>query len=327
MAAHHMRGHRPALQCAHAPIAARPADRGLHGLLGHRPRRIHLHPLLRHSRRRFAPRRRAGAWGDRCEMFKEMTELNPKPAFVLATGDICEIGSDDQYESYQEVIKSLGDVPLHVAPGNHDVRWNPRGKEGFTRGTNQPLYQSWDQGNVHFVLLDSTVLLEHWGHISQDQLDWLAADLEKVGTNKPVIIGFHHWVGRNPVMVDNEQALFDLMKPYNVVLWLQGHGHANIDWSIDGVPATMVGALYDSTYHILRVRDDGTIEITQRQKKQGKRGEGGELVTSASQSDNSNAIFKPVMTIPLKRQPAPKWTAEVKHLDKTLHVTAQRGEL
>src|SRR2546421_10793869 len=33
------------------------------------------------------------------------------------------------------------------------------------------------------------------------------------------------------------------------------------------------------------------------------------------------------MTIPLKRQPAPKWTAEVKQLDKTLHVTAQRGEL
>ena len=56
------------------------------------------------------------------------------------------------------------------------------------------------------------------------------------------------------------------MKPYNVVLWLQGHGHANIDWSIDGVPATMVGALYDSTYHVLRVCDDGTIEITQRQK-------------------------------------------------------------
>ncbi len=268
-------------------------------------------------------------------MFKEIAALNPKPAFVAATGDICEIGSDDQYETYRDVIRSLGDIALYVAPGNHDVRWNPRGKEGFTRGTKQPLYQSWDYQNVHFVLLDSTVLLEHWGHISQDQLDWLKGDLEKAGTQRPVIIGFHHWVGRDPVMVDNERALFDLVKPYNIVLWLQGHGHANIDWSIDGVPATMVGALYDSTYHILHVTDDGKIEITQRQKKEGKKGKGGELVTDAATQPTmakSNALFKPIMTIPLKRQPSPQWSADVKLLgekpaDYALAVTAKRGDL
>ena len=139
------------------------------------------------------------------QLFTEITKLNPKPAFVVSTGDICEYGTDEEYALYQEAIKSLGDVKIYPAPGNHDVRWNPRGKEGYTRGTGHPLYESWDYENVHFVTLDSTVLLEHWGHISQEQLNWLAEDLKKVGPDKPVVIGFHHWVGRESIQVDNEQ--------------------------------------------------------------------------------------------------------------------------
>jgi 3',5'-cyclic AMP phosphodiesterase CpdA len=76
-------------------------------------------------------------------------------------------------------------VKIYPTPGNHDVRWNPRGKEGYTRGTGRPLYESWDHENVHFVTLDSTVLLEHWGHISRESLNWLAEDLKKVGPDRP----------------------------------------------------------------------------------------------------------------------------------------------
>ncbi len=189
-------------------------------------------------------------------MFKEIAQLSPKAAFVINTGDVCENGTVEQFARYQKILADLDDIRSYVAPGNHDVRWNPLGKEGFTRGAKQPLYQSWDWDKLHFVLLDSTVLLEHRGHISQQQLDWLKKDLEKVGPDKPVIIGFHHWIGRDPVMVDNEKALLDVVAPYNVVLWLQGHGHANIHWSIEGVPATMVGALYDGSYNIIHVTAD-----------------------------------------------------------------------
>src|SRR3954464_3204711 len=63
--------------------------------------------------------------------FTEITQLNPKPAFVFVTGDICETGTVPQYELYQETIKLLDDVKIYCAPGNHDIRWNPIGKEGF----------------------------------------------------------------------------------------------------------------------------------------------------------------------------------------------------
>src|SRR5262249_40323945 len=151
------------------------------------------------------------------KLFKEMSELNPKPAFVVATGDITENGTPEQYANWQETLTNLGDIKIYIAPGNHDVRWNPHGKEGFTQGVKGPLFQSWDHENVHFITLDSTVLLEHWAHISQEQLDWLKSDLEKVGAEKPVVIGFHHFIGRETVMVDNEQQLMDLVAPYNVV--------------------------------------------------------------------------------------------------------------
>jgi outer membrane protein assembly factor BamB len=243
-------------------------------------------------------------------LLTEIAQLNPKPAFVVATGDICENGTDSQYKVYRDILKNLGDVKMYAAPGNHDIRWNPRGKEGYTRGTDSPLYRSWDYENVHFVTLDSTVLLEHWGHISREQLDWLARDLEKVGPDKPVIIGFHHWIGREVVQVDNDQALLDLVKPYNVVLWLQGHGHADIDWSVNGVPATMVGGLYQGSYDIIEVTADA-LKISKRAlvKPQKK---AGELLQQDGEAppEKIHPLTKPLMTIPLKKRPAPQWSAD-----------------
>jgi 3',5'-cyclic AMP phosphodiesterase CpdA len=93
-------------------------------------------------------------------LFREISALNPRPAFVINTGDVCETGTDAEYAVYQKSLLNLT-VPHYAAPGNHDVRWNPRGKEGYVIGAKQPLYQSWDYENVHFVLLDSTVLLQH----------------------------------------------------------------------------------------------------------------------------------------------------------------------
>jgi outer membrane protein assembly factor BamB len=243
-------------------------------------------------------------------LFAEMAKRDPQPAFVVITGDICEYGTDEQYEQYQACIKNLGDVLLHVAPGNHDVRWNPRGKEGYTRGTTAPLYQSWDYQNVHFVTLDSTVLLEHWGHISQEQLNWLKTDLEKVGPDKPVIIGFHHWIGRESVQTDNEQALLKLTEPYNIVLWLQGHGHADIDWNVNGVPATMVKGLYQSSYDIIDVTDD-QLKISKRFVPDPKKKK--ELLQDKEvPPEHVEPVTKVMMTIPLKKRALPQWSATAK---------------
>ena len=256
------------------------------------------------------------------ELFSEIVGHDPKPAFVVSTGDICEYGTDAEYELYQETIKTLGDVKIYPAPGNHDVRWNPRGKEGYTKGTGRPLFESWDWENIHFITLDSTVLLEHWGHISQEQLNWLRADLNKVGTEKPVVIGFHHWVGRETVQVDNEQALLDVVKPYNVVLWLQGHGHSDIEWNANGVAATMVKGLYQGSYNIIEVTSD-EMKISKRFIPTPKKKTGQELVRDKSVPDEKvGPQTKHLMTIPLRKRQAPNWKPEVTLQDGKIEISA-----
>jgi outer membrane protein assembly factor BamB len=260
------------------------------------------------------------------KMFAEIVALDPKPAFLVNTGDVCEHGTQAQYDLLHETLKSLGDTKMYCAPGNHDIRWNPRGKEGYVKGVGQPLYQSWDYENVHFVTLDSTVLLEHWGHISQDQLDWLKADLEKVGPDKPVVIGFHHGVGRGgEVYVDNEQALFDVVKPYNVVLWLQGHGHSDVEWNINGRPATMVAGLYQGSYDIIRVTAD-EMKITKRFIPKPKKKKGEELLKDKTPEEIPPKV-RDVLTIPLKTLQPPEWsaTAEPKAFDIEISATPPAG--
>ena len=56
--------------------------------------------------------------------------------------------------------------------------------------------------------------------------------------------------------MDNEQRLMDLVEPYNVVLWLQGHGHSDIQWSVNGVPAMMQKGLYQGSYTIIDVKPE-----------------------------------------------------------------------
>lgn len=258
-------------------------------------------------------------------MFKEISSLDPRPAFVVNTGDVAEIGTDEEYAQLQDALKFLT-PKMYIAPGNHDVRWNPRGKEGFTRGTSGPLYQSWDYGGVHFVALDSTVLLQHWGHISQDQLDWLKADLESVGKDTPVVIGFHHWIGREKVMVDNEQTLMDLVAPYNVVLWLQGHGHSDIQWNINGAPAIMQKGLYQGSYTVIDVTG-GKMTLRRRSLVDPKKRKRNELVRDKSVPASEEVEWEDVMTIPLHKQPAPRWAAEARPVNGSINIVAHRGDL
>ncbi|MBC8139611.1 MAG: PQQ-binding-like beta-propeller repeat protein, partial [Fibrella sp.] len=208
--------------------------------------------------------------------------------------------------------ENLGtEIAVYDAPGNHDARWNPLGKEGFTRGLGVPLYRSWDKENVHFVALDSTVLLQHWGHFDREQLDWLAKDLAKNGRERPVVLGFHHFflrdVNGGPQQVDNYAALLQVIAPYNVRLFLIGHGHSDIQWSINGIPAIMSKGLYQGSYHQIAVTAD-TMRVMRR---------------NVADKDTP----KTVMTIPLARKVAPGWKTRLQWENGAGTVTLTPGAM
>ncbi|WP_170065516.1 PQQ-binding-like beta-propeller repeat protein [Abditibacterium utsteinense] len=240
------------------------------------------------------------------EMYREISALTPRPAFAIHTGDACEVGTPQEYEFHRKALQNL-QIPAYVAPGNHDVRWNPQGKEGFEKGTNQPLFQSWDYQNVHFIVLDSTVLLQHWGHFDKAMLDWLRLDLQKIGTARPVVIGFHHWMGRDAVQIDNEAELLQIAAPYNVVLWLQGHGHSDIAWNINGAPAIMAKGLYQGSYHLIEVSAT-RLRVLRR-------------------TLGNKAPTQEIASISLQRTAPPLWNANVQLQNAQLKIEVARGDL
>jgi outer membrane protein assembly factor BamB len=181
-----------------------------------------------------------------------LNTLTPRPDFVINTGDLVDEGTAIQYQTYRDIFDRLA-MPRYDIPGNHDVRWAPLGKESIQAAMHIPLFRSFDHGGCHFVLLDSTVTLEHWGHFEADEMRWLADDLRKTGIQTPVFVFLHHWIGRDPTMVDNEAEFFRTIAPYNVKIVFCGHGHSDIQWRVNGVQYVMERGLYQGSFDVTGV--------------------------------------------------------------------------
>ena len=182
-----------------------------------------------------------------------------KPAFIVNSGDVTELGTEAEFAAYRDAVRDL-EAPIFAVPGNHDVRWSPLGKQAFSRSCG-PLYRSFDHGGCHFILLDSSVVLEHWGHFDGAQLTWLRADLRKVRKDTPTFLFLHHWFGRDKDNIDNADELLRILAPYNVVAVFVGHGHSDTQWTINGIRCFMAKGLYQGSRHEVEVKD-GSAQVT-----------------------------------------------------------------
>ncbi|MCW3094681.1 MAG: WD40-like repeat, partial [Chthonomonadaceae bacterium] len=188
---------------------------------------------------------------------EDAAAMNPRPAFIVDTGDITEAGRPEEYAAFKQAIAPLqsAEIGFYPVPGNHDVRWSPDGKEGFTKAFGK-LYQSFDYGAAHFVLLDSTVVLEHWGHFDKAEIEWLKTDLKKVRPETPVFLFMHHPIGRSTPgtrFIDNEYDLTAQFRGHNIVAIFTGHGHSDLVWKVNGITTLMARGLYQGSYYRVNV--------------------------------------------------------------------------
>lgn len=113
-----------------------------------------------------------------------------EPGFVLHTGDVIypagEYGSYEPnfFTPYRELLKT---APILPVLGNHDVA--TRDGEPYLRTFDLPhnnsqgteRYYSFDEGNAHFVALDSELYYGDGGGSAAAQKAWLAKDLSSTG--------------------------------------------------------------------------------------------------------------------------------------------------
>ncbi len=148
-----------------------------------------------------------------------------EPSFVVVAGDISEFGLDEaNWQTYLSYWKDFK-IPVYHTLGNHDGPWL------CLRGKLHELYggTSWsfDKFGCHFIGLDNCSPQDPRASISRDQLTWLKADLAKVDKDTPIFVVMHHMLHDDyfgsPYAI---AQLLDLLRPYNLVMFLGGHGHS-----------------------------------------------------------------------------------------------------
>ena len=210
------------------------------------------------------------------KVVKYITAMNPD--LVIATGDL--VGSSDNYSEYAEKFSAWKkfDAPLlsktYAAVGNHDNVKNKGEKawqDAFNFPTNGPsgyseTVYSFDLKNSHFVFLNSDHEKEHL--VNGNQRAWLEQDLAK-NKKETTFVVFHEpaypvsskiteGLDKDP---GERDALWQILKKYNVTAVFNGHEHIVSRRKVDGIYQFVFGST-ESFDHALP--DPGVAEYANR---------------------------------------------------------------
>ena len=103
------------------------------------------------------------------------------PDFVLHTGDLTHLASADEFDTVDQLMKTVKTQQVLYVPGEHDVTGD-NGKaylDRFGKNTKGQGWYSFDHNGVHFIGLVNVVDIQQngLGALGQDQLAWLKDDL------------------------------------------------------------------------------------------------------------------------------------------------------
>jgi 3',5'-cyclic AMP phosphodiesterase CpdA len=166
------------------------------------------------------------------ELLGRIAAMNPRPAFLLHTGDVSHLSRDAEWDTAQQLIKETG-IETHFIPGEHDMLVDD-GKPFFARfapGAQPGGWYSFDRSGVHFVALVNVAALKAGGEgsLGAAQLAWLEADLKGRSASQPIVVMIHiplwqvypQWGWGTE---DGAQALTHLQR-FGSVTVLNGHIH------------------------------------------------------------------------------------------------------
>ncbi|HEY0177261.1 MAG TPA: calcineurin-like phosphoesterase family protein [Pedobacter sp.] len=142
------------------------------------------------------------------------------------------------FPDYNEAVAQMG-IPFFQALGNHDMDYRMGGDETSDITFKEiygPTYYSFNRGKAHYVVLDNVRYLgverEYDGYITEDQLLWLAKDLEHVAKDQLLIINLHIPVYSQ---VKNNKDFYAVLKGFKNVHIMSGHTHYNANNITDGI--------------------------------------------------------------------------------------------
>ena len=122
----------------------------------------------------------------------ELNRFVPRPQLVVASGDLVDTPTEEEYRHLEELLASL-EIPIVVVPGNHDARPLVRAAfpaQPYARATGA-LDLSLALGALDVILIDSTVPDAPHGAIEDNTLQWLDTTLA-ASAMRPALLFLHH---------------------------------------------------------------------------------------------------------------------------------------
>lgn len=191
----------------------------------------------------------------------KMTDI----AFVVLTGDITELGTDDEIKRAKQILDGLK-VPWYIIPGNHDTGWSESGGQTFVKIFGYDKF-SFEYEGIRFLGCASGPYLRMSdGHVPRDAVNWLDTELKKLKPKQPVIFLNHYPIDNG---LDNWYEITDRLHHYNTWAILCGHGHANKAMNFEDIPGVMGRSnlrAKDSVggYNLVDMRSDSMIFFVRR---------------------------------------------------------------
>lgn len=181
------------------------------------------------------------------EILRLVTSIEPRPRFLVASGDLSNRGDVESYGHLKEAMAAL-DLPVVYALGNHDTR------EGFYRGMvgrenelDAPYFHDLVVDGIHIITLDSSTPGYIGGSIEDEQFAWLSETLDR-NADLPKLIVSHHppSLGERPdpahwrtIVHEDSLRLAGMLKGCNVLGILSGHIHHDRVSSWHGIPVVV----------------------------------------------------------------------------------------
>ncbi len=156
-------------------------------------------------------------------------------AFVVLTGDITELGTNEELKLAKQILDSLN-VPYYIIPGNHDTGWSESGGVMFTTVFGYDKF-SFEHNGIRFLGCASGPYVRMSdGHVPRDAVNWLDRELKNLSPQQPVIFLNHYPIDNG---LDNWYEVTDRLRKYNTWAILCGHGHANRAMNFEDIPGVM----------------------------------------------------------------------------------------
>jgi Icc protein len=190
------------------------------------------------------------------EAFEDIKKFESPVETVLLTGDLTDYGDPEGYKELQKVLASYKLPPIHANMGNHDFydiwidrkgAFNkdtvPNGKtdwqsrERFQKffGIEKP-YHAAEFNGLPLLLLSQEAYVQEKPEVgegawySDEQLDWLKAELAKHKDGKPIFVMIHQPLpaigsdGGSHTLI-RAKLFREILKPYPNVFVFCGHRH------------------------------------------------------------------------------------------------------